>query len=149
MNSSTQFKEQLLSSGDVIFKIDDPCECSYIVKSGNVICFSLSTDNRIIPTFSVKDNGVIGEDNVFSQNEKHLYYAVALTDVILIRIPNAEVMTFLDSSSDWMKRIIFDLGEKVLKTMDTIVEHKILDDRLHANVVFSSEEEALLLKAIS
>ena len=149
MSSSNQFEEITLERGEVLFKKGDPCLNSYIVKSGHVACFSLSEDNRIIPTFTVRDNGVIAEDNIFSKEESYTYYAVILDTTTLVKIPNSEVMTFLGSSADWMKTIIFDLAKKVLKTMDIIVDHKILDERLNAGVELSSEDSALLFKVIS
>ncbi len=142
------FEEMRLSSGEVLFKQGSRCNFSYILNQGHVICFSLSNDNRVIPVFSVKNNGLIGEDAIFSEDGKHKYYAVALKDSQLTKLPRKDILTYINSAGDWIKKILFDLAEKVTNTNALISEHKILSERLNAGETLSLQEEKLLLKAI-
>lgn len=146
---SEEFKEKKLKAGEVLFLKGENCQFSFILQKGHVACFSLSPDKRVIPTFSVKQSGFIGEDNVFSEESEYRYYAVALEETFLVAIPNANIVQYLDSAGSWVKRIFFDLGEKVSKTSDVIVEHKIIDSRLNDGRLFTNQEEKIMIEAIS
>ncbi len=143
------YDEITLNDGDILFKDKEKCEFCYIVRNGHIACFSLSADKRVVPVFSVKDTGLIGEDCVMAENPKFGYYAIALSKTTLIKVPRKDIMLYLNEAGDWMKNILFDLTDKVKNTSDVVVEHKIIDERLNDGHLFSDEEQKILLEAIS
>lgn len=143
------FKEVTLDEGEILFKKDTKCDYCYIVRTGHIACFSLSSDKRVVPIFSVKDSGLVGEDCIFSEEPTHQYNAIALCKSILIKIPRKDVMLYLNEAGDWMKNILFDLSDKVSNTSEVVIEHKIVDERLNGGELFSDEEQKILLKVIS
>lgn len=145
----SDFEEMTLNEGEVLFKKEEKCKFCFIVRTGHIACFSLSSDKRVVPIFSVKDTGLIGEDCLFSQDPIYKYNAIALEKTVLIKIPTKDVMLYLSEAGDWMKNILFDLAEKVSNTSDVVVEHKIVDERLNGGNLFTDEEQKILLKAIS
>lgn len=145
----SEYEEVTLNDGDVLFKADQKCDSCFIVRNGHIACFSMSSDKRVIPMFSVKDNGLIAEDCVLSEKPRYEYNAVALTRTVLVKIPRKDVMTYLNEAGDWMKNILFDLSDKVKNTTDVVVEHKIVDERLNGDYLLSDEEQKILIKAIS
>jgi CRP-like cAMP-binding protein len=143
------FKEVTLEEGQILFKKGQSCKYCYIVRNGHVACFSLSSDKRVVPVFSVKDFGLVGEDSLFNSKEVHDYNAIVLSKTVLVKIPKKDVMLYLNEAGDWMKNILFDLAEKLSNTAEVVVEHKIVDERLNEGELFSDEEQKILLKAIS
>lgn len=143
------FEEVSLSEGDVLFKRGDKCKYTYIVTSGHIACFSFSSDNRAIPIFSVRDTGLVGEDGAFLVVPNYGYNAVALSSSSVIKIPVKEIMTYLNEAGDWISNILGDLSEKLSNTTDIIVDHKIIDDRLNGGVLFTDQEEKVLINAIA
>ena len=142
------YKTIQLSKGDVLFKAGDIVNKLFIVQAGEIICVCQNKD-RIVPVYTNEHTGGLGEDGVFSDKRPSVYSAVALTDVRLMEIPKADIMKFMNSSSDWMKKILFNISEKVSKTTEVIADHKIIDDRFNGGKLLSGEEEVFLKKCLS
>ena len=145
----SEFNEIILEQGDVLFKKGDPCKFSYILKVGKISCFSMSKDKRIVPILLTRDSGLIGEDCVFQADPTYRYNAVAMEKSNLIKIPNEDVMTYLNEAGGWMFKVLTDISARVSKTQEIVVEHKILDDRLNGGESFSAEDEKFLINALN
>lgn len=146
--NETEYKTVDYSQGDIIFKAGDVINTLYIVKAGEVTCVSMNKD-RLVPVYNVIDSGVIGEDGVFSNKRPSNYYAIAMSDVKVLEIPKADIMKFINSTSDWIKNILFNISEKVSHTTDVISEHKIIDERFNGGKLLTDKEEVLIKKSLA
>lgn len=146
--SSNDFESVYLKKGDILFKKGEKSKHCYIVKQGYIACFSLSKDKRVVPLFSINDHGLIGETDLFKDNPTYSHFAVAMSDVEAIKVPNKEIKTYLRSASDWITQVFQDLGDKINNTCDMLVEHKIVDERLNGGQLFTDEEEVFLKKTV-
>lgn len=143
------FSESKLEKGQIIFSKGDKAESIYILNSGQVACFLISKDKRIIPVYSLRNNGIFGEDGVLSKASSYQYFAVALEDSTVTRIPKADISAFMSEAADWIPNILNNISERIHNTIEVISEHKIIDDRLNGGEEFSQEEEKLILKSLT
>lgn len=146
--SNSNYETISLNSGEVLFKKGEEANSLYILEFGHVAVFNVSENKRIIPMFSKKDTGVVGEDCVLQEEPRYNYNAVALQPSNLIKIPAADIHMFLSSSADWLENILFELSGKVKNTLDLLIQHNISDERLNYDSSFSDEEVSELRNAI-
>lgn len=146
--SEDDYKSTTYERGDVLFKAGESVRTLYLLRSGTVKLVSLHND-RVIPIYTISDRGIIGEECVFTKETICNYSAIVCEKSSLIEIPRRELIAYINSSSDWMKKIIFDMAEKATKTASLIVEHRIMDDRLNGGEPFSDEEEVLIKASLS
>lgn len=148
--NENDFSSFRLERGDVLFKYGDTCDHAYLLQEGHVACFLLSEDKRIIPLFTKKDVGLIGEQSLFHESgPTYTFYAVALSGSTLYKIPREEVLSFLGEAGLWIKNILSDISGRLEKTSLALQEHKIIDSRLNENEDFEVEDIKVLLNAIS
>ena len=141
-----EYKTIDYSEGDIIFKAGDIINKLYIIKSGEVTCIAINND-RLVPVYNVIDSaGVIGEDEFFFNKRKSNYFAIAMSDVKVMEIPKADIMKFVNSSSDWI-HILFNISEKVAHT-DVITEHRIIDEKFNGGKLLTAKEEVLIKKSL-
>jgi CRP-like cAMP-binding protein len=147
MLSITNENSIRIEVGECLFKENDTVQSVYLLKRGHITCVTLNQD-RVIPIFSVKDQGLVGEDCLFLKEPKYFYSAVALESSVVVKLAKSDIMKFIDSSSDWIKNIFTDMSEKIEHTKSIISEHRIIDDKLNGGLPFSQKEEILIKKAL-
>jgi CRP-like cAMP-binding protein len=146
---SAKFENSItLAKGELLFRKNDNVNDIYLLKKGHVACVALNQD-RVIPIFSVKDQGLLGEDCIFVENSKFFYSAVALEDSIIVKIAKSDIMKFIESSSDWIKNIFVDMSEKIEHTTSIIGEHRIMNEKLNGGLLLTEKEEILIKKALN
>ena len=142
------FKTVVYEKGEILFKEGESVRTLFLLRSGTVKLISVKND-RIVPLYTISERGVIGEDCIFKKDTTCNYSAVVSERASVVEIPRRDLIAFINSSSDWMKNIIFDMADKSEKTAALIVEHRILDDRLNGNSPFSDEEEVLFKTSLA
>ena len=143
------FSESQIEKGQIVFSKGDKAENIYILNNGQVACFLVSKDKRIIPVYSLKNSGIFGEDGVLSKSGFYQYFAVALEDSTVTKIPDSDVSTFMKEAANWIPNILNNISDRIHNTIEVISEHKIIDDRLNGGEEFSQEEEKLILKSLT
>lgn len=139
--------EVVLSKGDILFQEGEVVEFVYVLKRGLLLSVTKSGE-RIVPIFSVKDQGVLGEDCAF-KGDKYFYSSIAMESSVLVKIPKQDITKFLNSSSDWLNKVLLDMSEKLNSTKTIISEHRIFSDKLMSGIDFTNELEAQIRKKLN
>jgi len=126
---------------DVLFKEGDLPDSFFIVMSGKVITLKWF-DGRLTPIYTAIQEDIVGEDCVFSDNDQYFYSAIAIEDCEVIRIQKTDAFKYLNSQSEWVKKILQNISDKIEHTSEVIAEHRILDSKLLSNTEFTDEQEA-------
>lgn len=142
------FKEKHISEGNLLFREGDKANSLYLLKSGLICNFLITKDKRVVPISSLKNEGVIGEEGVFSDSLIHKHNSISLTDVTVYVIPVKTIDKIMQESPSWIKNVLLNLSEKVEKTQEMLAEHKIIDSRNFQDEHFSAEYEKIILKAL-
>ena len=100
------YKAVVYERGDVLFKAGESVRTLYLLRSGIVKLVSIHND-RVVPIYTISSRGIIGEDCIFKKETICSYSAIVCEKSSLIEIPRRELIAYINSSSDWMKKIIF------------------------------------------
>lgn len=142
------FTEKKIEKGELIFSKGERSQNVYLLNKGKICCFLLSSDKRIVPVFTLVNEGIFCEDAVLSKDGICEYYATSLEECTVTLIPKGDVSNFVKESSNWVKNILQNISARVQHTVDIIGEHKILDSRLNGDAELSQSEEKLILNSI-
>ncbi|MCT4642631.1 MAG: Crp/Fnr family transcriptional regulator [Bacteriovoracaceae bacterium] len=137
----SKFKLYEYEKGQVLFKEGSLADAFYLIKSGNVKTVKLDK-SRIIPLFESTEGDVIAEDIVFKDLKYYSYSSICVEDSLIYKIPKSEIFTFLNSNSEWIGNILYDISNKLSKTIDTIYEHKIIN----SDMVISDDQKKSIIE---
>lgn len=148
LGNNKDYAAKQIEQGTIIIKEGSEVENLVLVKSGEVACVTLAND-RLVPVGFIQGAGLISEESVFSETKASSYTAVAMTNATIVEIPKGDIEKVLDSSSDWIRRLLKDMSDKINNTSDVLAEHRIIDDRFNAGKPFTSEEEAMIRNSLN
>lgn len=138
--------EVKLEKGSLLFKQGDASDFLYIIKSGEVVCFS-SVKGQIVPLFTSIEHDLVG-DEASVDAQAYDYNAVATEDSVLVKVPAKDIQTFLNTSPKWMKDLFKHLSEQIIETQQILSEHVIRDELLTLKKELSPEKLQFLTKAL-
>lgn len=111
--------EQFYRKGEILFMEGDPPRWLFIVKQGKVILSKeLSGGNKTIVSVHVPGD-MVGEVAIFD-GKPYDTDAVALTDVIVIRLPRDNFLFAIKNNPSLAEQIIADLASRLRQAQETI-----------------------------
>lgn len=111
--------EQFYQRGETLFMEGDPPRWLFIVKHGKVILSKeLPGGNKTIVSVRVHGD-LVGEVAVFD-GKPYDTDAVALTDVIVVRLPRENFLFAIKNNPSLAEQIIADLASRLRQAQDTI-----------------------------
>ncbi len=147
LSTDDTFEEQNFASGDVLVFEGKATDFVYLIRRGKVATFTMSSD-RIYPISLIDGDGLVGEDCTFTGAPSN-YSAVVLENTTAVKIPVETVQNFIKESPAWVGNLFGEISGRLMKTIDIIGEHKILDDKLFGGVSLTEQEEKMLRKSIT
>lgn len=139
-------EEVTFQAGDVLFKQEDPCEFLYIIKSGEVCSFT-ADKGQIVPIFMSGPEELVGDEASTHLDSYHVN-AVATEETVAVKVPAADIKSYLSSTPKWINNIVNLLAEKLVETSHIISEHKIRDGQLTRGQDLAPEKLQMLTKSI-
>ena len=139
-----------IDKGTVLFNRGDVADCFYFVDSGQVEL------NLIAPTGQKKVLEVVGPDRTFAEavafmgGHKYPVTCEALSDAVLVRIPNKEYVDLIYDNRDACMRLLSDISRHLHARVQEIERLTVLNARarlisyLLEHVVESDDNEATI-----
>jgi CRP-like cAMP-binding protein len=146
LENDPNIEQTTFMAGDTIFKTGQAVDFLYILKSGEVVCFS-SEGGQIVPLYTVSAEGMLGDEASICLSEYN-YNAVATEESVVVKVAAADIKSFLKSSPNWIKSLMDILSNKIIETQSIITELKIRDEMLTLDKELEPTKLQLLTKAI-
>ena len=136
-----------LEKHGVLFKEGEKADFIYVVSEGELIGVR-ERNKRLTPVLNAQPKSVLGLEAVSSGDGKHLYSVVAKSKCVVVPVDIELVREFFNQSPKLMSELLSTIMGKVIHTTEMLVEHRIVDDSLYGEGLFSEEEESHLLKLL-
>ncbi len=127
--SNHQFEDITIRSGEFLFKADDTAEFLYFIKSGEVILFNIKDKKTcFFNRLGAKD--IAGAAEIFIDSKTYGHYAYVEETCKAIRLPKSEINKSLSAKPEWVSDVVKGMSDKLEKTTDFLVSHRIQDEDL-------------------
>ena len=107
-----QFKVRLYRKGEEIYHPDMQPKAVYFIKSGKVKMVTVNNDGQEFIQGIFKTNDYFGEPALLL-NKPYLAYTIAIQDAEIIEVSKVDFFDFLESDSDFSKRLIVNLSQRL------------------------------------
>jgi CRP-like cAMP-binding protein len=129
----------LFNSKSVVFREGDEASELLIIKSGEVLCLKNFKD-RLIPVFLAKGQDIIGESAMLS-GAPYTYSAIALTDVEVVKVPNADLRSALDAAPQWISDLSITMVSRFQNTAGLVAENRVIHSSIMNEEDYTSSLE--------
>jgi CRP-like cAMP-binding protein len=116
-------------AGEFIFKEGDPSNCMYIIKSGQVEVYKMSSDSKRIPLTIINSGEFLGEMSLLT-GKMHSAAAMALTDVVTVQISKAGLDAELSNCAFWLVALMKGLVNRLHTTNDIMRRNNFVDSSM-------------------
>ena len=107
-----QLKVRLYRKGEEIYHPDMQPKAVYFIKSGKVKMVTVNNDGQEFIQGIFKTNDYFGEPALLL-NKPYLAYTIAIQDAEIIEVSKVDFFDFLESDSDFSKRLIVNLSQRL------------------------------------
>lgn len=107
-----QLKVRLYKKGDEIYHPEMQPKAVYFIKSGKVKMVTVNNDGQEFIQGIFKANDYFGEPALLL-NKPYLAYTIVIQDAEIIAVTKSDFFDFLESDSDFSKRLIINLSQRL------------------------------------
>ena len=140
-NESNFDKPVLIKKDSVLFSEGEHPRFLYIIVTGKVRTFKHDKE-RLIPMNILKAKDFVGDMSLFNEGETNVS-AVAIEDTHVFMIKKSDIHQVLNDCPEWVKNIMGTISGRLSQTMETLSEHRIVDDFIGTSTEISPGEEHL------
>ena len=107
-----QLKARLYKKGEEIYHPEMQPKAVYFIKSGKVKMVTVNNDGQEFIQGIFKANDYFGEPALLL-NKPYLAYTIVIQDAEIIAVSKSDFFDFLESDSDFSKRLIINLSQRL------------------------------------
>lgn len=107
-----QLKVRLYKKGEEIYHPEMQPKAVYFIKTGKVKMVTVNNDGQEFIQGIFKANDYFGEPALLL-NKPYLAYTIAIQDAEIIAVSKSDFFDFLESDSDFSKRLIINLSQRL------------------------------------
>ena len=118
-----EFPMQVCTSGTRFFNPDDPTECLFILKEGQVELYRLTASGKKLVTRRLGPGSIFGEMGLMGQT-MHGEFAEATGDALVCTATRVDLLRILREHPDVAVRLLEAIGNRV-KVLEERLEHAV------------------------
>jgi CRP/FNR family cyclic AMP-dependent transcriptional regulator len=135
MTTALKHSVEAYPAGSVIFRDGDARLFLYIVQKGQIAIFKTTPQNERIPLGIVGSGEYLAEIGILDNKASHGTWALALTDVEIIKIPNDAFNEQLKNAPPWLVAMAKGLSQKLRRMNDLVRRNRLADDSLDSAIL--------------
>jgi CRP-like cAMP-binding protein len=121
---------QTYGAGSIIFRDGDFRQFLYIVHKGQIGIFKVTPQGNRLPLGIINSGEYLGETGLLDSKTNHATWAIALTDIEVIAIPESLIHDQLKTAPQWLVALTRGMSQKLRRMNDLIRRNKLTDDTL-------------------
>jgi CRP/FNR family cyclic AMP-dependent transcriptional regulator len=141
MTTSLKHSIEPYPAGSVIFREGDARLFLYIVQKGQIAIFKITPQNERIPLGIIGSGEYLAESGILDNKATHGTWALALTDVEIIKISNDAFNEQLKNAPPWLVAMAKGLSQKLRRMNDLVRRNKLADDSLDTAILAAQEND--------